>query len=123
MSTLEAKLGKWLAQQNEYPLLFLADRKTRRRAARLVAKRVFMLPTVPVQTWVDERGDTQRVPNRRERRDQTRAMKRQVGQYSAKLSKRARRLELQQERVARRVARLSERRRNELLAREEEVST
>lgn len=121
LSTLEQKLGKWLPQQPEYPFLFLADRKTRRQAARLVAKRVFILPTVPVQTYVDDKGDEHRVPNRKERREMTQMYRRQLGAANTKVSKRARRIELRNEKVRRRYARLSARRANELLAREEEA--
>lgn len=45
LDTLMHKLEAWLQQQGEWPLLFLDDRKTRRRVAQEVAKRVYTLPT------------------------------------------------------------------------------
>ena len=41
------KQEAWLKQQPEYPLVFLADRHTRRRAAELLAKHLFTMPTRP----------------------------------------------------------------------------
>ena len=39
------KMGMWLRQQPEYPLLFLQDRQTRRRTATLVARGLTTIPT------------------------------------------------------------------------------
>lgn len=42
--SLLRKQEAWLKQQPEYPLVFLADRQTRRQAAWLLAKSLFTLP-------------------------------------------------------------------------------
>ena len=38
------KLEGWLRQQPEWPLLFLADRKLRRRVAKEIAHRIYTIP-------------------------------------------------------------------------------
>jgi hypothetical protein len=45
LSDLLRKLDGWLMQQPEWPLLFLADRQTRRKVSRAVAARLTTLPT------------------------------------------------------------------------------
>lgn len=50
VTALVEKLAAWVEQQPEYPFLFQADRARRRRAARIVAYRLFILPTVAPQT-------------------------------------------------------------------------
>lgn len=44
VAELVDRLEEWLLQQPEYPLVFLAGRDQRKQAARLLAKRLFMLP-------------------------------------------------------------------------------
>ena len=45
VNALLDRLERWLIMQPEWPACFLADRKTRRRAATLLAQRLFTLPT------------------------------------------------------------------------------
>lgn len=44
LERLLEKLEGWLLQQPEWPVLFLADRRTRRRTAREVAARIYTIP-------------------------------------------------------------------------------
>lgn len=45
VAELVERLEEWLLQQPEYPLVFLAGRDQRKEASRLLAKKLFMLPT------------------------------------------------------------------------------
>ena len=38
------KLERWIMAQDEWPLIFLADRNTRRQVGRVISKRVSTLP-------------------------------------------------------------------------------
>ncbi len=49
-TALVYKLGQWLQEQPEWPLLFLNDRQTRRRTARLVINALTTIPSRAVQT-------------------------------------------------------------------------
>lgn len=44
IARLLRKQETWLKQQPEYPLVFLADRQTRRKAAKLLAQSLFTIP-------------------------------------------------------------------------------
>lgn len=80
VSELTERLARWVEQQPEYPFLFLADRARRRRAARIVAYRLFVLPAVPSQS-----------PGRANIRASQRAAKKRMGQFMGKLSARRQR--------------------------------
>ena len=103
MTLFSEKLTNWLQQQPEYPVLFLADRPARRRAARSLAKAVLTIPTA------EHEG-----PNRRERRKLYVAQTRAIGQLKTELSKRQQRMMREAEKQRRRYARLSEERLVEL---------
>lgn len=106
MTDFTTKLTNWLQQQPEYPLVFLADRPQRRRAARSLAKHILTLPS-------REASGT----NRAETRSTVKAVGKSVGQMNAKLSKRSQRLRAKAERDRQRFARLSEARQEDLLRR------
>lgn len=48
-TALVYKLGNWLREQPEWPLLFLQDRQTRRQTARLLTAGLTTIPTAPPQ--------------------------------------------------------------------------
>lgn len=105
--TLTEKLTTWTQQQPEYPLLFLADRRTRRRASQLMARTLFMLPTTgPVEM------------NRKERRAMVADVQRTIGKAKTRMSRRAQRRLRQAIRQRNRFGRLSVRRMEELAKRE-----
>lgn len=98
------RLTNWLTQQAEYPTLFLADRPTRRRAAKSLAKHVL---TLPVQA---ETGG----PNRATVRAAVKARGRAIGDLRGKFSKREQRLMRKAERDRARYLRMSDARREQL---------
>lgn len=105
-AALVEKLAGWVEQQPEYPMLFAADRALRRRAARIVAYRLMVLPTVPASG-----------PNRAERRAARERVATMVGDFKTKLSKRQQRLAREQQKMRDRYARLSAARIQELVDR------
>lgn len=44
LDRLTEKLEAWLMQQPEWPQLFEADRRARRRAAQVLAQRIYTIP-------------------------------------------------------------------------------
>lgn len=112
VNDLVERLAAWLEQQPEYPVLFLADRRTRRRAARIVAYRLMTLPTASPQGM-----------NRAETRKVVKRVKREAGRARAGLSARRQRLLLQAERNKRRYLRLQEERLLDLAASGDPIAT
>lgn len=104
MTTFSEKLEGWLVQQPEYPVLFLADRPSRRRAARSLAKQVLTIPTREAAG-----------PNRASRRKTIKVIGTQVGKANAKVSKRRARLLAKAQRDAARYARMSDERKQQLI--------
>lgn len=96
---LVERLGRWVEQQPEYPFLFLADRQRRRRAARIVAYRLMVLPSVPAES-----------PGRANYRKQAHAIGKQVSKFKVQMSAKAAKQRAKAERDRRRNARLSQRR-------------
>ena len=109
VSDLVERMAGWVEQQPEYPILFLADRARRRRAARIVAYRLMVLPAVPATS-----------PGRKNIRAATQQTKDRMGSFMTQLSKRRERLKHKAERDRARYRRLSMRRAIELAYREEE---
>jgi hypothetical protein len=108
VSDLVERLAGWVEQQPEYPLLFLADRPRRRRAARIVAYRLMVLPAVPATS-----------PGRANIRSAVRGQTGRMGKFMGQLSKRRERLKHKAERDRARYRRLSMRRAVELAYRED----
>lgn len=106
-TTLSERATAWLQQQPEYPVLFLADRRTRRRAAGMLADVFFTLPTTGPHTT-----------NRKLRRQELADMKRVVGKVRTKMSRRQQRLLHDAMRQRARFGRMSVRRMEELADRE-----
>lgn len=96
VSDMVERLAGWCEQQPEYPILFLADRQRRRRAARIIAYRLMILPAVPATS-----------PGRKNIRAQRKAIHRRMGQFTGKLNARRARLEAKALRDQRRHRRLS----------------
>lgn len=104
MVSLVEKLAAWVEAQPEYAVLFLAGRARRRRAARIVAYRLFILPTVKPQTeW-----------NRKSARKAVRTVRKMNGAKLARFKRRNARLEQKYQTQFERYARMSVRRMNRL---------
>lgn len=102
VAALVEKLAAWVEQQPEYPYLFLADRGRRRRAARIVANRLLLIPTVaPDAAAVD----------RKSQRDAQRRVIKLVSKAKRDWSKRQNRLMAKAQRDRARYARLGDERR------------
>lgn len=80
VSDLVERLAGWVEQQPEYPLLFLADRPRRRRAARIIAYRLMVLPSVPSTS-----------PGRANIRVGRKRISRKMGEFTGKLNAKANR--------------------------------
>jgi hypothetical protein len=105
VSELVERLSRWVVQQPEYPYLFLADRGRRKRAARVVAYRLLILPSAPPQPEAANRANIRRV-----KQGQSQAIGAMVGKVKKKVS----RLEAKQQRDRARYRRLGVRRAAEL---------
>jgi len=105
VTALVERLAAWVEQQPEYPFLFQADRARRRRAARIVAYRLFILPTVAPDTsgW-----------NRSTARAALKKVKSLNGRKLARLKRRRAREEQRYQTQFERYARMSAKRMNDL---------
>lgn len=56
LESLLLKLDGWLRQQPEWPALFTADRRTRRRAAQALAQALYRLPSAPVSEQLNRQA-------------------------------------------------------------------
>lgn len=101
------RLDNWLLQQPEYPALFTADRPTRRRASRALAKQVL---TIPARQDVET--------TRAQRRQGQKMVAKLMGKANTNMSKRRQRLLAKAERDRQRFLRMSQERRVQLLQRE-----
>ena len=110
VSDLVERMAGWVEQQPEYPILFLADRARRRRAARIVAYRLMILPAVPSTS-----------PGRKNIRTNAKFVGKRMGSMMANMAKRRERLKHKAERDRARYRRLSMRRAAELAFKEEEA--
>lgn len=108
VTSLVERLAGWVEQQPEYAFLFQADRARRRRAARIVAYRLFILPTMPpdVNGW-----------NRKTARSVMQGMKKVNGRKLARLKARRAREEAKYQTQFERYARLSVKRMNQMAER------
>ena len=98
VSALVERLAAWVEQQPEYPMLFLADRAKRKRAATIVAKRLMLLPSVPAEV------------SRSDRRQAQARLQGLIRPYKVAMSKRSQRQRAEAEKQRRRYARLSQER-------------
>jgi hypothetical protein len=114
VASLVEKLSAWVANQPEYPYLFLADRARRKRAARIVAERLLLIPSItPDPSGVD------RATHRR----QQAAVNGYVGGIKTKMSKRQQRMLADAEKSRKRYMRLSVERAHELALRVDQEMT
>jgi len=111
VSELVERLSRWVVQQPEYPYLFLADRGRRKRAARVVAYRLLILPSAPPQPEAANRANVRKVKQ---------AQGAMIGQVMGSVKKKVRRIEAKQERDRNRYRRLGMRRAAELAFAENE---
>lgn len=109
-TTLTERATEWLKQQPEYPLLFLADRRTRRRASVLLARTFFTLPT-----------STAPAMSRKQKREMMRDVQRTISKAKTRMSRRGQRRLNAAIRQRNRFGRLSVKRMEELAAREAEA--
>ena len=114
VASLVEKLAGWVQQQPEYPYLFLADRGRRKRAARIVANRLLLIPSI-----TPDPGTVDRETFRR----QQRAVNHAVGGFKTKMSKREQRMLREAEKSRRRYTALSVERAHELALREDQERT
>lgn len=114
VASLVEKLAGWVSQQPEYPYLFLADRARRKRAARIVAERLLLIPSI-----TPDPGTVDRETFRR----QQRAVNQAVGGFKTKVSKRQQRMLAEAEKSRRRYMRMTVERAHELALREDAERT
>jgi hypothetical protein len=114
VASLVEKLAGWVAQQPEYPYLFLADRGRRKRAARIVANRLLLIPSITPDPGTVDRETF---------RKQQRAVNGFVGGMKTKMSKSEQRMLAQAEKSRRRYQSLSVERAHELALREDQERT
>ena len=114
VASLVEKLSAWVSQQPEYPYLFLADRARRKRAARIVAERLLLIPSIePDPAGVD----------RASHRRQQQAVSQVVGGFKTQMSKRQERMLRDAEKSRRRYMSLSVERAHELALRVDQQLT
>lgn len=83
VASLVEKLAGWVEAQPEYPYLFLADRARRKRAARIVAERLLLIPAIKPDPAGTDRATY---------RKQNQAVSHVVGGFKAKMSKHEQRM-------------------------------
>lgn len=112
VASLVEKLAGWCEQQPEYPYLFLADRARRKRAARIVAERLLLIPSIkPDPAGVD------RASSAKQQAD----VKRVVGKMKTNIHRRITKAEAKAQKDRARYMRLSLERAHELALRFNEL--